>query len=68
MPEEKSLWLKQTQEELCLRHCAYWMSLEGQPDRPNTSSVTVQVPTANIFNSEQLIDLMEKAEKGDALC
>ena len=68
MPEEKLHWLKQTQEELCLRHCAYWMSLEGQPDKPNTSSVTVQVPIANIFNSKQLIDLMQKAEKGDALC
>ena len=68
MPENQSLWLRQNPEELCLRHCAYWMSLEGQPDKPNTSSITVAVPTANIFNSEQLTDLMEKAEKGDALC
>ena len=68
MPEETSQWIQQTQEELCLRHCAYWISLEGHPQQRNTSSVTVRVPLANIFNGEQLINLMEKAEKGEALC
>ena len=68
MPEEESHWLHQTDDELCLRHCAYWHSLEGQQSTLNTSSVTVQIPAINMFNSQQLVDLMQKAERGDALC
>ncbi len=68
MPQELDEWVQQTPEELCLRHCAYWMSLEGQPDLPNTTSVTVRVPTTQVFSSDQLTDMMRKAENGDALC
>ena len=68
MPQEESHWLHQTDEELCLRHCAYWYSLEGRPSKLNTYSVTVRIPVINIFNSQQLVDLMKKAERGDALC
>ncbi len=67
MPGEETQWLKQTNDELCLRHCAYWLSVEGQPDVPNTSSVTVRIPVANMFSSEQLTDLMRKAERGHSL-
>ncbi len=68
MPQDKHQWIKQTQDELCLRHCGYWLSLEDKPIRSNTSSVTVPIPTTNVFNSDQLIDLMQKVERGDALC
>ena len=68
MPNEEAKWISQNNDELRVRHCAYWKSLEGMPGKPNTSSVTVQVPTTNIFSSEQLIDLMQRAEWGDTLC
>ena len=68
MPKDNADWLTQTEEELCLRQCAYWASLEGQPPTSNTASVTVQIPTSNIFSTKQLIDLMQKAERGEALC
>lgn len=68
VPKEKEQWVNQTEDELCLRRCAYWTCLEGSTDRPNTSSVTVYVPTANVFSSDQLTDLMQKAERGDPLC
>ena len=64
VPEEIDSWLSQTDESLCMRHCAYWISLRGLPGVPNTSSVTVHVPLSNMFNSEQLTDLMDKAEEG----
>lgn len=44
MPKEIDEWVSQTQEELCLRHCAYWMSLRGEPATSNAHNVTVQVP------------------------
>ena len=68
VPKDTEQWVNQTEEELCLRRCAYWTSLEGRPDTDNTESVTVNLPTANMFSSKQLTDLMQKAERGDALC
>lgn len=65
MPREEIQWLNQTNEELCLRHCAYWLSLGGHEPVPNSTSVTVHIPVANIFSCEQLSDLMEKVERGD---
>ena len=68
VPSEKQQWVSQTEDELCLRRCAYWTCLEGCPDTLNSSSLTVQLPTANIFSGDQLIGLMQKAERGEALC
>ena len=65
MPQERAQWLHQTSRELCMRHCAYWLSMSGQPPVPNTTSVTVRIPVANIFGSEQLSDLMENVERGE---
>ena len=67
MPDDSSEWLHQSNSELCLRHCAYWLSLDGFPATSNRTSVTVQVPATNVFNSQQLSDLMQKAERGDTL-
>lgn len=68
MPLETQEWVNQSDEELCLRHCAYWKWLEGKPIKPNTDTVTVRVPLTNIFNIEQLTDMMQRTERGDALC
>ncbi len=68
MPKEKSQWLTQTQEQLCLRYCGYWVSLEGRQKVRNKTRVTVHIPLVNKFNVEQLVDLMTKAEKGQPLC
>lgn len=68
MPEEKPDWLQQSNDELCLRRCAYWLCLEGWAATPNTSTVTVPIPALNVFNSQQLVGLMQKVERGEALC
>ena len=67
MPKDESQWLCHTREELCLRYCAYWKSLEGKPPTQNTTTIAVQIPVCNIFNSGQLSELMEKAERGESL-
>ena len=67
LPDDESQWLTQTDAELCLRHCAYWLSLEGRPEAGNTSSLTVHIPTTNVFSSSQLADLMDKAVSGETL-
>ena len=68
MPQETQEWVNQTDDELCMRHCAYWISLKGQPARSNTSSVTVYMPMVNIFNSNQLTDMMQRTERRGKLC
>ena len=68
MPQETQEWIDQTDDELCLRRCAYWMSLEGQPPSSNTSSVTVRVPMHKVFGSAKLIEMMTSANAGRPLC
>ena len=68
MPQQSSEWTDQTHEELCLRRCAYWLCLRGRQATRNTSSVTVDMPTSNMFNPAQLQELMQRAERGEPLC
>jgi hypothetical protein len=60
-------WLAHSEEELRLRRCGYWLSLAGQAEVPNTSSVTVRVPRTQVFDTEQLRAVMQRAEGGEAL-
>ncbi len=68
MPREPEWRLTQTPDELCLRHCGYCLSLEGQPEKPNEATTTVSIPTSNIFDRSHLRDLMTKAGNGSPLC
>ena len=67
LPDDETEWLTQTDDELCLRHCGYWLSLMGQNSVPNRNSVTVRIPTANVFSSAQLTEMMDKAARSEAL-
>ena len=67
LPDDETEWLTQTYDELCLRHCGYWLSLSGHNPVSNRNSVTVRIPTANVFSSAQLTEMMDKAAKGEAL-
>jgi len=66
LPESEGDWLAHSEEELSLRRSGYWLSLAGQPEVPNTSSVTVRVPRTQVFDTEQLRALMRRAEGGEA--
>ncbi len=67
LPEDEAQWMSLTEERLILRRCAYWVNLKGQPESSNTQSVTVQIPTGNIFDVEQLRTLMERSRTGSLL-
>ncbi len=67
MPDEPEGWLSQTEAELCLHSSVYWQSLSGMPERSNSESVTVSIPTANVFDRRQLAALMSRAEAGRRL-
>ena len=67
LPPEIEDWVNQTEDELCLRHCAYWLSLRDKPATTNAQSVTVPVPLSNVFGSAQLTDMMQRTERTGAL-
>ena len=60
-------WLHQSEDELCLRRCGYWLSLEGRQRVDNASTVTVHIPRRNVFDGAQLADLMDKAARDEPL-
>ena len=67
MPDETAPWLSQTDDELCLHSGVYWVSLADMPSVSNTTTVTVQIPTANVFDRAQLEAMMSRAESGRPL-
>ena len=64
LPKDENQWITITEEELVLRHCAYWVSLKGHKETINVSSVTVQIPKINVFNVDSLRMLMEQSRGG----
>jgi Domain of unknown function (DUF4365) len=67
VPDSQEDWLHQSQQELSLRYCGYWASLRGLPPTQNQNTVTVQIPTQNIFNKDALKSLMQSIESGELL-
>ena len=64
LPEDEQQWMTITENELILRHRAYWLNLQRYEETDNQSSVTVRIPEENLFNVESLRALMEQSRKG----
>jgi Domain of unknown function (DUF4365) len=58
VPKSPKEWLVQDEQSLALFGCGYWVSLESEPERANTSSVTVVIPRKQIFSVEVLQGLL----------
>ena len=54
LPDDELEWLAQSEAELALRRCAYWLSLRGAPPSSNTSGKTIHVPREQVFSVESL--------------
>ncbi|MCB9567807.1 MAG: DUF4365 domain-containing protein [Myxococcales bacterium] len=66
MPKDEDAWLSQSQEELVLRKCAYYVLMTGKP--PATADdPTVQVPLSQVFTAQALKSIMEASYRGDHL-
>ena len=61
LPPDESQWMSVTPEELVIRKCAYWVSLQGYRETDNTTSVTITVPEQNRFDVAALQRLMDGA-------
>ena len=64
IPETPEDWLTQSETELCITNCGYWISLRGMPKTQNTNAVTVAIPRTNQFTVAALQSIMEGISQG----
>lgn len=64
LPPERGDWLTISPQELTMRNCAYWVCLTGSPERDNKTTTTVEIPSANIFDTKGLQELMQMSRAG----
>jgi hypothetical protein len=65
LPEEENDWLAQSEQELILRHAAYWISLKGQKVTSNRRSVRLTIPQANLFTVQTVQAMMSRIKAGE---
>lgn len=64
VPDNVDAWINQSETELVLSHCGYWLSLKGQPESETTTNKTVYLPRQNIFTPTALRNMMERTSNG----
>lgn len=67
LPSSAEDWLAHSEDELRVRRCGYWLSLAGQPQKPNVRSVTVSIPRSQVLDTAQLRALMGRMERREPL-
>jgi len=63
VPPDVEDWLLQSETDLVVTGCAYWVSLRDQ-DPISTATTTVHLPRANVFGVESLLDMMQRVGEG----
>lgn len=67
VPEDVETWIEQNENHMLVRRCAYWVSLQGQSDTENVSSITIDIPRNQIFNVTSIQSLMERVARREPL-
>jgi hypothetical protein len=65
LPRDEADWVAQSEAELLVRRCAYWVGLKGRGSTTNRKQVRVAIPRANVFSVEALQDLMQRYKRGE---
>lgn len=66
VPEISDHWLDQSEEQLLMRHCAYWYSLRHMPETKNTASVMISIPRKQMLTPLTLQEMMKLIADGGA--
>jgi uncharacterized protein YcfL len=64
IPENLADWLQQSEQELCMRYCGYWVSLRGMPQTQNSTTVTITIPKTNQFTVVAIESIMQGIGQG----
>lgn len=67
LPPDSNEWLNVTEDQLIMKKCAWWCSLEGQEPTTNTDTKRISIPECQIFSPDTLVNLMEKVKGGKKL-
>ena len=67
LPPDANHWLTISENELILKKCAYWVSLRGVAAVATGSGTTVYLPKAQIFNSDNLLDVCARLSRNEVL-
>ncbi len=67
LPANIEDWLAHSEDELRMRCCGYWLSLASQPSTMNKTTVSVNIPRSQVFDSAQLRELMRRADREEPL-
>lgn len=66
-PKSLPNWLAQSEQQLALSHCGYWVSLKGLPEFPDQDSRVVHLPRLNVFSPLSLQSMMTRISNGQDL-
>jgi hypothetical protein len=67
VPKERNEWLAHSEKELCLKHCAYWLSLRGnEPKTGSAKTVRVKIPRSQQLTVNSLQGIMLRISQGGA--
>jgi hypothetical protein len=64
VPDHLADYLAESETELSLRRCGYWMSLHGMPVTPNETGQTVRIPRVQAFTVQALQGIMQRIGQG----
>jgi hypothetical protein len=63
MPAEEAEWVNQSPDELALRHCAYWLSLQGYTEASARSTIRVGIPLTSLFSADAVQMMMQRLQE-----
>lgn len=65
LPEDESLWIDVSEEQLTMRRCMYWHWLAGSAPTSNKRTIRVAIPRSNVLSVEGLKQLLSKFDQGE---
>lgn len=67
LPRVDTDWLLQTEDQLIIKNCAWWVSLKGAAATDNGSGQTVYLPSDQVFNVNGLRGIMTRLSRQEEL-
>lgn len=66
LPEDKAEWLSESETELAIKKCAYWVSLRNAEESASASK-TVYLPKTQLFTPNAFQGICDKLAQGNHL-
>jgi len=63
VPKDRLKWIEQSEDKLCLRKCAYWLSLEGRAETSNKEQIRIPIPRSNLLTVDALREIMNRVKE-----